>query len=152
MSYTDSNNPRWAELLRRAVTEPGIISQAFTRFHNYSMGNQLLAWCQCESRGIAPGPIATYPRWKELGRHVIKGAKAITLCIARDRKRTTPNARTMRPGRMKRSRSGTRGLCTRTIGLCCRKPMERNTSPNPSQDGIRTPHYPHSVSNARRSR
>ena len=22
MSYTDSNNPRWAELLRRAVTEP----------------------------------------------------------------------------------------------------------------------------------
>jgi antirestriction protein ArdC len=81
MSYTDSNNPRWAELLRRAVTEPGIVSQAFTRFHNYSLGNQLLAYVQCERRGIAPGPIATYPRWKELGRYVIKGAKAITLCM-----------------------------------------------------------------------
>jgi antirestriction protein ArdC len=88
MSYTDSNNPRWAELLRRAVTEPGIVSHAFTRFHNYSMGNQLLAWCQCERRGIPPGPIATYPRWKELGRHVIKGAKAITLCMPISGKRT----------------------------------------------------------------
>jgi antirestriction protein ArdC len=88
MSYTDSNNPRWAELLRRAVTEPGIVSHAFTRFHNYSMGNQLLAWCQCERRGIPPGPIATYPRWKELGRHVIKGAKAITLCMPISAKRS----------------------------------------------------------------
>jgi hypothetical protein len=96
MSYTDSNNPRWAELLQRAVTEPGIISQAFTRFHNYSMGNQLLAWCQCERRGIAPGPIATYPRWKELSRYVKKGEKAITLCMPVTGKRTTerPNDET----------------------------------------------------------
>ena len=81
MSYTDSNNPRWSELLHRAVTEPGIVSTAFSKFHSYSLGNQILAFVQCERRGIAPGPIATYPRWKELGRHVIKGAKAITLCM-----------------------------------------------------------------------
>jgi len=79
MSYNDSNNPRWSELLQRAVTEPGVISQAFTRFHNYSFGNQLLAYVQCERRGIAPGPIGTFMRWKELGRYVKKGAKAITL-------------------------------------------------------------------------
>jgi hypothetical protein len=82
-SYSESTNPRWAELLRRAVTEPGIVSQAFTRFHNYSMGNQLLAWCQCERRGITPGPIETYPRWKELSRE-----KAITLCMPVTGKRT----------------------------------------------------------------
>jgi antirestriction protein ArdC len=87
-SYSEFNNPRWAELLRRAVTEPGIISQAFTRFHNYSMGNQLLAWCQCERRGIAPGPIGTFMRWKELSRHVKKGERAITLCMPVTGKRT----------------------------------------------------------------
>jgi len=81
MSYNDSNNPRWTDLLHKAVTEPGIVSTAFSKFHSYSLGNQLLAFVQCERRGIAPGPIATYPRWKELGRHVIKGAKAITLCM-----------------------------------------------------------------------
>jgi antirestriction protein ArdC len=91
-SYSESTNPRWAELLQRAVTEPGIVSQAFTRFHNYSMGNQLLAWCQCERRGIPPGPIATYPRWKELGRHVKKGERALTLCQPVTIKRTETKA------------------------------------------------------------
>jgi antirestriction protein ArdC len=87
-SYSESTNPRWAELLRRAVTQPGIISQAFTRFHDYSMGNQLLAWCQCERRGIAPGPIGTYSRWKELGRYVKKNEKALVLCQPVKGKRT----------------------------------------------------------------
>jgi antirestriction protein ArdC len=35
---------------------------------------------QCHARGITPGPIATFPRWKELGRHVRRGEKALTLC------------------------------------------------------------------------
>ena len=70
----------FADLLRSAVTEPGTISAAYHQFHNYSLGNQLLAWGQCLERGIQPGPMATYPKWKELGRHVCKGAKAITLC------------------------------------------------------------------------
>jgi antirestriction protein ArdC len=69
------------ELLRSAVTDPGIISAAYTAFHNYSLGNQLLAWSQCIERGITPGPLATFPRWKALGRFVRKGEKAITLCM-----------------------------------------------------------------------
>jgi len=81
MSYTDSNNPRWADLLHKAVTEPGIVSTAFSKFHHYSFGNQLLAYIQCERRGIELGPIASFMRWKDLGRHVIKGSKAITLCM-----------------------------------------------------------------------
>ena len=32
-------------------------------------------------RGIQPGPLATFPKWKELGRHVKKGEKALTLCL-----------------------------------------------------------------------
>ena len=81
-SYHQSSSfPRWSELLHRAVTEPGVISQAFSRFHNYSLGNQLLALQQCQLRHIEPGPIATFPRWKELGRYVRKGEKAITLCM-----------------------------------------------------------------------
>ena len=71
---------KFAELLRSAVNEPGIVSGAYSAFHNYSLGNQLLAWSQCAQRGLQPGPIATFPRWKELGRYVRKGEKAITLC------------------------------------------------------------------------
>jgi hypothetical protein len=62
------------------VEEPGTISSVYSAFHNYSIGNQLLAWGQCLARKIQPGPIATFPKWKELGRHVRKGEKAITLC------------------------------------------------------------------------
>jgi antirestriction protein ArdC len=81
-------NPRWSDLLHRAVTEPGVVSKAFSRFHQYSLGNQLLALVQCERHGIEPGPIATYPRWKDLGRHVRKGEKALTLCMPISVKRT----------------------------------------------------------------
>lgn len=88
-SYNQSSvSPRWSDLLHRAVTEPGVISKAFSRFHQYSFGNQLLALSQCEARGIEPGPIATYPRWKELSRYVRKGEKALTLCMPVVSKRT----------------------------------------------------------------
>lgn len=80
-SYNHTTNPRWTDLLRQAVTEPGIISQAFSRFHAYSVGNQLLALLQCRSRGIEPGPIGTFNRWHDLGRHVKRGEKALTLCM-----------------------------------------------------------------------
>ncbi len=70
----------FATLLENAVNEPGILSNAYRQFHGYSIGNQLLALSQCMARGIQPGPIATFNRWKELGRHVKRGEKAITLC------------------------------------------------------------------------
>ena len=82
----------FADLLRSAVSDPGILSTAYRQFHNYSLGNQLLAWSQCLSRGIQPGPMATYPRWRELGRQVRKGEKAITLCMPVTIKRTRDEA------------------------------------------------------------
>lgn len=86
MSTVDT--PAFAELLARAVSEPGVISQAYSQFHQFSIGNQLLAMGQCLARGVAPGPMATFPKWKELGRYVRKGEKAITLCQPITIKRT----------------------------------------------------------------
>jgi len=71
----------WAALLDEAVKKAGFIHEAYSRFHNYSLGNQLLALFQCFMRGIQPGPLATFPKWKELGRYVRKGEKALTLCM-----------------------------------------------------------------------
>src|SRR5262245_7785467 len=82
------NVASFAELLQSAVTEPGIISAAYRQFQNYSIGNQLLAWSQCLHRGIQPGPMATYPKWRELGRYVRKGERAIVLCQPVTVKRT----------------------------------------------------------------
>jgi antirestriction protein ArdC len=70
----------FAKLLESAVNDPGMMSTAYSAFHNYSLGNQLLALTQCLQRGIQAGPIATFHRWRELGRHVKRGEKAITLC------------------------------------------------------------------------
>ena len=77
----------FAALLQSAVHEPGTLSQAYQQFHSYSLGNQLLAMFQCAEREIPPGPMATYPRWRELGRQVKKGERALTLCQPIQRKR-----------------------------------------------------------------
>ncbi len=73
--------PNFSILLQDAVNKPGSIMRAYAAFHNYSLGNQLLALFECHARGIEPGPIKTFPAWKNLGRHVKKGEKAITLCM-----------------------------------------------------------------------
>lgn len=71
----------WSQLLSEAVTKSGKLSNCYEAFHGYSFGNQMLAMFQCEARGLSVGPIATFQRWKELGRNVKKGSKAISLCM-----------------------------------------------------------------------
>ena len=73
--------PNFTILLQDAVNKPGSIMQAYSAFHHYSLGNQLLALFECNARGIEPGPINTFLAWKELGRYVKKGERAITLCM-----------------------------------------------------------------------
>jgi antirestriction protein ArdC len=73
--------PNFTTLLHEAVNKPGTIMKAYSAFHNYSLGNQLLALVQCQLRGIEPGPINTFPKWQDLKRHVKKGEKALTLCM-----------------------------------------------------------------------
>jgi antirestriction protein ArdC len=79
---------QFRQLLEEAVTKPGTLMKAYSLFWNYSLGNQLLALIQAHKRGIALGPIASFNRWKELGRHVKRGEKAIELCMPVTVKRT----------------------------------------------------------------
>jgi len=78
--------PKWSALLVEAVTKPGVIMKAYSTFHAYSLGNQLLALVQCQMRGLQPGPINTFPKWQTLGRHVKRGECALTLCMPITRK------------------------------------------------------------------
>lgn len=76
----ETHRVQWSQILNEAVMKPGTIEQSFRQFHGYSLGNRIAAMCQCMVRNIQPGPIATFPRWIELGRHVKRGEKAIWLC------------------------------------------------------------------------
>src|SRR6185369_12315978 len=78
--------PKWSALLVEAVNKPGMIMQAYSAFHNYSIGNQILALVQCQLRGLEPGPINTFPGWQALGRTVKRGERALSLCMPITRK------------------------------------------------------------------
>ena len=94
MERQAANNeiPKWSALLVEAVNKPGLIMEAYSAFHRYSVGNQILALVQCQMRGLQPGPINTFPKWKELGRVVKRGERALTLCMPITRKRRTDEA------------------------------------------------------------
>src|SRR5258708_23040770 len=61
----------WQQLLDEALTAPGSLTGVYDRFHDYSLTNMFLFMMQ----GIHE-PVASYSRWKSLGRQVVKGAKA----------------------------------------------------------------------------
>ena len=46
---------QFRDLLKRAVSEPGTISAAYSAFHDYSIRNQLAALFQCSLRKIPVG-------------------------------------------------------------------------------------------------
>jgi hypothetical protein len=78
--------PKWSALLVEAVNKPGLIMEAYSAFHHYSIGNQILAMIQCQLRGLEPGPINTFPGWQALGRNVKRGERALMLCMPITRK------------------------------------------------------------------
>ena len=61
----------WNALMDEALTAPGNLGNVYNRFHEYSLTNMLLFVMQ----GVRE-PVASYSRWKSLGRQVIKGARA----------------------------------------------------------------------------
>src|SRR3989440_11897430 len=73
--------PKWSALLVEAVNKPGMIMEAYSAFHHYSIGNQILALVQCQMRGLEPGPINTFPGWQALGRSVKRDERALILCM-----------------------------------------------------------------------
>ena len=66
-------------LINKALTERGTINKAFSLFHNYSVGNSLLAYFQLQAKGLDVTPLGTYNKWKSLGHQVAKGSKAIAI-------------------------------------------------------------------------
>lgn len=78
-------------LLDKVLTEKGIVSKCYSKFHNYSLANQLLAFEQLSERGMDLSPIAPYKKWNELGRQVKKGSKALALYVPRIHKREDAN-------------------------------------------------------------
>ena len=66
-------------ILQAALTQPGVMNQAYRAFHNYSIGNQLLAALQLLDKGLPLAPIASFNAWREKGRFVKTGEKAISL-------------------------------------------------------------------------
>ena len=76
-----SNRPDWHSLFEQALTQPGIISKAYSVFYEYSIGNAFLAASQLIARDLPITPIATFNKWKELGRMVKKGEKAVAMVM-----------------------------------------------------------------------
>ena len=71
----------WSDILIDAIVLPGVIADAYHQFWHYSVGNQLLALFQCVERHLQLGPIHSFIGWMELGRHVKKGEKGLSLCM-----------------------------------------------------------------------
>lgn len=61
----------WPQLMNEALTAPGNLTGVYDRFWDYSFGNMMLFLMQ----GIRE-PVASYSRWKSLGRQVVRGARA----------------------------------------------------------------------------
>ena len=76
-----SDTTQYNALLNEAISQPGYISKCYSVFHDYSIGNQLIAMDQLTRRNLPISPISTYKRWQELGRTVTKGQKAISLVM-----------------------------------------------------------------------
>jgi hypothetical protein len=70
---------QFTQLLREALTHPGVVNAAYCAFHHYSMSNQLLAAVQLTRRGLPLSPTASFNGWNEKGRSVRKGQKAVGL-------------------------------------------------------------------------
>ena len=64
-------NLNWQQLIDEALTAPGNLGSVYNRFHDYSLTNMFLFMLQ----GVHE-PVASFSRWKSLGRHVIRGARA----------------------------------------------------------------------------
>lgn len=62
--YASARRSQVVSLVVEAVNKPGLIMKAYSAFHHYSIGNQLLAMIQCQLRRLEPGPINTFPGWQ----------------------------------------------------------------------------------------
>jgi hypothetical protein len=61
----------WPQIIETALTAPGNVGNTYNRFYEYSFLNQMYLLMQ----GVHE-PVATWARWKAIGRHIVRGAEA----------------------------------------------------------------------------
>lgn len=65
---TNNEIPKWSALLIEAVNKPGLMMEAYSAFHRYSIGNQILAFVQCQMRGLLSSSQFRYrPKIEKIG-------------------------------------------------------------------------------------
>lgn len=69
----DKGNLDLSALLMEALTVPGKMSNAYSRFHRYSFMNMLIVYMQTGKME----PMGTFKKWQSLNRSVVKGNKAL---------------------------------------------------------------------------
>ena len=84
----NKENINFSDILKDAIEKPGKLLEAYRAFHNYSLGNRILATIQCLQMGIEISPIASFNQWKEKGRSVKRGSKGMILCMPVTKKYT----------------------------------------------------------------
>lgn len=76
-----ADKPSFLALLHEALTQPGRVAECYSMFHSYSLSNALWIAGQLWARSEPLAPIASFHRWKELGRVVKKGSKALAMSM-----------------------------------------------------------------------
>lgn len=61
----------WPALMEEALTAPGNLGDTYSRFHDYSLTNEMLFLLQGYRE-----PMASMKRWNQLGRKIIAGSRA----------------------------------------------------------------------------
>jgi antirestriction protein ArdC len=74
-------NEIYETLFAEVLKGSGKMLKGYSNFHRYSFGNQMYAMWQMMGRGLEVSPIGTFKKWQSLGRNVMKGQKAIELCM-----------------------------------------------------------------------
>lgn len=77
----DAKRPDWSALFHEALTQPGLLSDAYRQFHRYSAGNAMLIALQAMFRGLQLSPVASFKGWLNKGYAVKKGEKALSMVM-----------------------------------------------------------------------
>lgn len=69
------------EIIKDVLENPSRLAECYSLFHDYSILNALAIRFQCAKRNIECGPTASFKKWKERGVQILKGQKALSVCI-----------------------------------------------------------------------
>lgn len=75
----DAKRPDGSALFHEALTQPGLLSDAYQSFHRYSAANAMLIALQARFRGLQLSPVASFKGWLNKGYAVKRGEKALAM-------------------------------------------------------------------------